>query len=288
LLALGLSAVGVLLLVEAASRKAAAHPIPLYVLGGGLLLAGLAIGVVPGHGRAVRRLTPLRAIFMPTASPDFSVAFERDIGLPAPSVGWDQLHASGGTDIGYSNFRFTFSNRSSVPLSISDIHAQVLSGLPAPTGSEASVFTQGDQPVESFLVRLDSAAPASTAAVYRTNADGAVQRDAFFQRHVISLQPGEIYQGMMTVRADVSGAVRYRFVVAGQTPSASFRTTIPDVYAISGRRPTWKGYGHHYWTLDECKQSVGHLWVRVDTYAQYLGDPYPGCPGAAWTRAGSR
>ena len=287
LLALALSAAGVLLLVEAASRESAARPVPFWIVGGALLLAGLALGVQPGRGGSTPR-NPLRVVFTPAAQADFGVAFSGDIGVPAPSDGWTALHVRGGTDVGQSTFRFTFANRSDVPLSISDVHAEVLGSVSPPTGSYAKVYTQGDQPLEKFLVLLDNAAARSTAPVYHAKADGGWDRTPFFGTHDISLQPGEIYQGAVTVRAWVPGALRYRFVVAGQTPNASFLTTIPGVYEISGRPGDWNNYEHNYWNLDECRQGSGHPWVRVSTYAQYLISPYPGCPGASWTRAGSK
>jgi hypothetical protein len=280
LLALALAAVGVLLIVEATSRDAAAHPVPLYVAGSGLVVLGLVVGLQPWH-KALGRRSPLRVLVAPTAPALYQVAFSRDIGLPAPEVGWAALHARGGIDVDHSTLRFTFANRSGRPLSITDVHAQVLNRMPPPTGSGAGVYTQGDEPLKSFIVRLDNPVPGSTAAFHRVTPRGDSYEPApFFEANDISLQPGEIYQGTVIVETKVDAALRYRFVVVGQTAGGSFSTAIPGVFEISGLSIyEWSGYGHHYWNLDECQERGGHAWIKVSTYAEWQNDPYtPGCP----------
>jgi hypothetical protein len=283
LAALALGALGVVFLVEAAARQREAHPAPFYIAGGAMLTAALAVGIASGqHRKPTPPINPLRAAFTQTPPADFEVAFRYDIGTPAQSVGWDVLHARGAVDVLDSEFRFTLANRSATPLSISDLHAQVLGPVSAPTNTEASVYVQGDVPVESFLVRLYDAAPGSSARFYRTNHLGDPQRTPFFQTHSISLKPGEIYQGAVSVKTFLTGAVRYRFVLSGQTPTASFLTVIPGVFVISGRTHDWSSYAHHYWNLSDCQ--ARHYWVKVRTKAQWLTDPYLG--GCANTKAG--
>jgi hypothetical protein len=280
LMALTLGAVGVVLIVEAASREAAAHPFPLYVVGGGLLLLSLVVGFQPWHAALVRR-SPLRVTFAPTAQALYNVAFRHDIGLPAPTVGWAALHARAGTDVHYSTFRFTFANRSGVPLLITDVHVQILGRVSPPTGSVAAVYTQGDEQLKGFHVQLDNPTPGSTAAFHRVRPAGqSFEATPFFQANDISLQPGELYQGTVTVETEVDTALRYRFVVLGQTPSASFSTSIPGVFEISGRLAySWSSYDHYYWNLDECQERGGHPWIKVSTYPQWLSGAYAhGCP----------
>lgn len=279
LLALTLGTVGVLVIVEAANRDATPHRFFLSIAGGGLLVLGLAVGLWPPHRPHVS-LNPLRTAWSQTAPTLFDVGFHRDIGLPDPSIGWAALHARGGIDIYESAFRFTFANRSSAPLSITDVHAQVLGAVSPPSASEAGIYAQGDQPFKSFVANLDNRARGSMAALHRVNPDQhSYDHAPFFQANVISLQPGELYQGTVTVTTSVGTDLRYRFVVSGQTASGSFVTIIPDVFEIAGGPVGWNSYYHHYRNLDECELAGGHAWIKVSTYAQWQSDPYDhGCP----------
>jgi hypothetical protein len=210
----------------------------------------------------------------------YQVVFRRDIGLPTPANGWATLHAGGGIDVGRSKFRFTFANRSGTPLSITDVHTQVLGRASPPTGSLAGVYTQGDEALKDFFVQLDNPTPGSTAALHRARSGSfSAAATPFFQANDISLRPGEIYQGTVTVMTNVDAAPRYRFVVVGQTAGGSFSIAIPGVWEISGRGTSWTGYDRYYEALDECQVRGGQLWLKVATYAEALHDPYEhGCP----------
>jgi hypothetical protein len=219
-----------------------------------------------GHA-ADGQTNPLRVAFQAVAPPDFEIVFPRDIGMPASSEQWAALHARGGVDMGIAAFDMTLGNRSRAPLTITGIEAQVLTSEPMPNAWKGAVFTQGDQPIDTFLANLESASPGGTAPLHW--AEGGVDSldgPLFFKAHDISLQPGEVYQAVVTVflKPSVARELHYRFDISGNTASGGFSVHTPGAFRITAFAGT---YAHSYWSLGE------RCWVQVTP-------GFPACPSA--------
>lgn len=74
----------------------------------------------------------LRVAFQPTEPPLYSVAFRRNIGKPPAAIQWRALHEKGGVDVGRSAFALTLTNRTKLPLTITNIFAEIIGAAPAP------------------------------------------------------------------------------------------------------------------------------------------------------------
>jgi hypothetical protein len=167
----------------------------------------------------------------------FRVAFFEDPGVPAEDAGWRDLIARGGVDIGTSVVRLTLANRSRRPLTISDIHLQVVGSSASPAGASAAVFTQGDNGLKEFDALLEDASEGSVAKLYRGSlptADVDPPPTPFFASNYISLKPGEIYEALVTVVTHVPQLIRYRFAIAGSTPDGPFETAVRPLRITGG------------------------------------------------------
>jgi hypothetical protein len=134
----------------------------------------------------------LRATIVLSDPGAFDLAFAKDIGLPAENTGWQELHDQGGVDVHTALFKVTLANRSEKPVTVRDIHTELVRSDPPPTGSLAYIFTQGDGPVSQFAARITSAAPETRAELFKLG-DGPPGRandppdPPFFRENFISL-----------------------------------------------------------------------------------------------------
>ncbi len=181
---------------------------------------------------ATFRSHPLRAAFVAGDPGVFEVAFPRPIGLPADGVGWRELIAAGGTDVSESTYRATFANRSDRPLTITDVHVQVLGSEPPPQGSFAFAYAQGENALRRLFATIMDNRPGSNDWLYATGpgSNGV----PYFGKHYVSLKPGEIYETTITLGTELIAEIRYRFVVSGSTPTGEFIFEDPQVRRISG------------------------------------------------------
>jgi hypothetical protein len=182
----------------------------------------------------------LRIAFEPTEPTFYSIAFRSNIGKPAEGVEWRQLHERGGVDVSLSTFALTLTNRSRLPLTVTDIVVELISASPPPTGWIGGRYPQGAGNLDQYRVFLDSEAPGSQAVFHWTGlSHGSYSVGGpFFATHQITLKPGEIYDADVNVQANVHRELKYRFIVSGNTASESF--TIPvspkGGYRISGEQ----------------------------------------------------
>ncbi len=259
-----------LLVVEAGHRKGSTR----FVLAAvGVCLGVLALGVgvaaspsssdspapdagtdsTSGSAAAGADEQPLRTTFRVTEPDVFHVAFADEIGLPAEESGWSELIDQGGVDVHGNGFKMTLANRSENPLTITDIHAEVVQAKPAPTGSLAYAFTQGDSALGEFAARFLSKQAGSSAPLYAV--DGGMPgwhaeppQKPFFEDNYISLEPGEIYEGTVTVEADIPALIQYRFVISGSTPDGAFAVRdagggqFSGLMDIDDRNPAYERY----------------------------------------------
>jgi hypothetical protein len=219
-----------------------------------LVIAAVTATVISNGGDEVRKgsggdanvrdkatSSPLRTQFSLSDPGIFYVAFEHDPGLPPENAGWQDLIRRGGVDVYSSLFKVTLANRSDEPLTIRDIHVKLVGSVPPPTGAYAYAFTQGGGSLGQFAVRMNRTKPGAVLKLYKVVDDEpGWARDPpdkpFFDGNYISLQPGEIYEATILVRAEAPNQrmVSYRFVVAGSTPRRSFAIREHRVFRLSG------------------------------------------------------
>ncbi len=133
------------------------------------------------------------------ASELFDVAFDHDIGVPKVSEQWAALHARGGVDVNKTDFELTLANRSQLPLTVTNIEAEVLGSRPSPTAWEGYVFTQGGESIEKLTAILEDSSRGSATPLRSSEGSNPSSNGPYFGSHIISLQPGEIYQAAITI-----------------------------------------------------------------------------------------
>jgi hypothetical protein len=216
--------------------------------------------------------SPLRVEFRPMASGLFDVAFDHDIGVPKVSEQWAALHARGGVDVNQTDFELTLANRSQLPLTVTDIEAEVLGSRPSPTTWEGYVFTQGGESIEKLTTTLGDDSRGSVTPLRSSEGSNPSSNGPYFESHIISLQPGEIYQAAITifVGEHMTRELQYRFDIAGNTASNGFSIHTPGSFRIA---PRMASYAHKYWSLSE--NNLEHCWVPVIPLKEL-----PRCPPA--------
>lgn len=228
-----------------------------------LTLTGTIFNASPHHAAQVRpiallrpvgRAAPLRVEFLQEARGLFDIAFYRDIGIPTPSEEWRALHDHGGIDVGISQFKLTLTNPFQSPATVTNIEAEVLTSEAPPTAWHGAVYSQGSEPIESFVVNFASDTPGNRTPLHKTENYNPIGRP-FFATHDISLRPGEVYQAVVLVYVDTTRALRYRFVISGNTARSGFSIDTPGFFEIA---PSNTIYTHNYWSLGQC-------WIKVYT-----------------------
>jgi hypothetical protein len=218
------------------------------------------------------RFSPVRISFTPTSPENFGVAFNRDTGIPHATERWAGLHARGGVDIAKSEFRITLANRSSRPLTVTNIEAEVRRSRPPPTDTGAYVLTQGSEVLEQFGMELQSAAVGRTYPLRQAKGShGEYSSDLplFFSNHSIALAPGAVYEAKVAVISGISRELEYAFVISGNTATGDFSYIAKPFFRIAGLAVHYK---HEYWLLPE--RTGRSCWVRAYTPPQGL----PLCP----------
>jgi hypothetical protein len=210
-------------------------------IGGGVVVQGSTVNCSSTGPTASGGL---RVSLTQTALQLYDVAFARDIGVPPDGTAWQTLHDEGGTDVYNSTTRMMLTNRSSKPMSITDIHVEIVGTETPARVSEASVYTQGDMPLKQFAVPIKGDQAGATAPFYHVNENGTPTYQTeppdppFFQDHTISLGPGEIYNAGITVQTLVDDAqtIDYRFVIKGSTADQPFQRTtkVQQVSSFTG------------------------------------------------------
>jgi hypothetical protein len=244
------------------------------------LIAGLIVAVVarlllssgaPQHASAsssASRTPPLRVAAQQLPQEIFAIALAHNIGTPAASETWVALHARGGVSVVKSAFELTLADRSTVPLTVTNVEAVVVRSEPAPKAWEGLEFTQGGEGIEQFRAFLTSGASGSAVPVSQgdTEEGEGLNGPPYFRTHDVSLTPGQIYQAAVTIVNTVEDReLQYRFVVSGNTASGPF-TVETRSFRITG----WRGhYAHRYWHVTEGSRQC---WMRM------LPPGMPHCP----------
>jgi hypothetical protein len=215
---------------------------------------------VPASISSASEASPLRVEFRPMASELFDVAFDHDIGVPKVSEQWAALHARGGVDVNSTDFELTLANRSQLPLTVTNIEAEVLGSRPSPIAWEGYVFTQGGEPIKKLTAILEDDSRGSTTPLRSSEGSNPSSNGPYFESHIISLQPGEIYQAAITIYVgeNITRELQYRFDIAGNTASNGFSIHTPGSFRIA---PRMTSYVRKYWSLSE--NNLEHCWVPV-------------------------
>jgi hypothetical protein len=196
--------------------------------------------VVQGVVNCARPAAPsgahsLRLSVTPKDPGFFKVAFAHDPGLPPETATYLDLIRGGGVDVNESTSRVTLGNRSDKPLSITDVHIEVVGVKRPPRAAYAYMFTQGDAHIGAFEVPLHQQKAGATANLYKV-VQGMHGPDPFFSHHYVSLAPGEIYEADVTVTTLYmpEQLVDYRFVVSGSTADKPFTIASKTIGHVSG------------------------------------------------------
>jgi hypothetical protein len=216
----------------------------------GLVVAFITVQYLAGGSQerleiaAASSKSPLRVAVQPEPLHFFDIAFDRDIGTPAPNEVWTSLHERGGIDDVASRIEVTLANRSATPLTVTNVEAVVLKSWPAPSAWDGSEASQGGEGLEQFSAWLTSATPRTGIPVSQSNGGGAkLNGPPYFETHYISLRPGEVYQATISIVSTVTGReLEYGFVIDGNTAASSFAVTTTPNLLITRRR----FYTHNY------------------------------------------
>jgi hypothetical protein len=221
----------------------------------------------PSHGaqQPSGTTSPLRAVVTPTAPERYAVVFGQDIDLPSHSEQWESLHNRGGIDAGASVFRLTLANRSTAPLTITNVEAVIRAARATPTGTSAQVAVQGEEVIRAFGVMLESEVVGARAPLRRVGSEAP----NYFASHNIGLAPNEIYEAKVTVVTFLDKELEYAFVVTGNTAHGGL-TEYSSVFRIVGAFHKPHAYRHEYLMLPE--RSGRRCWVLA-TYTSI-----PRCP----------
>jgi hypothetical protein len=188
----------------------------------------------------------------------FKTAFRRDLGEPTKGIGWRQLHEKGGVDVTQSNFALTLTNRTQLPLTVTDIVAEVLTSAPAPAVWVGGEFSQGVGGLDQYVASFENESPGSQAVFKwaETVNSTATLSGPFFATHQITLKPAEIYDASVTIQTSGERELLYRFVVSGNTPSESFEIPVSPKagYRISG--DLIGKYAHSYAFEHSCWETI--------------------------------
>jgi hypothetical protein len=220
---------------------------------------------------------PLHVEFRPAAPVLYSVAFSEPIGLPKPSEDWDSLHRRGAIDVGGSVLRLTLANQTPEPVTVTNIEAVVDGSAPAPTGTLASVYTQGASSLEEFSVELTSDVADTKAQFHRQEPNETLTESPsiapyFFRNHYIRVPPHDLYEAKISVVSTPHDQVEYGFLITGETVGGSFSYHLTPHFKIVGSASS-TNFARHYWWLPQV--SRGPCWIVPYTPS---GGGEPRCP----------
>lgn len=235
-------------------EKASNNPIVAGIVAGTVatVIGTLAVVYLTGGGQkrleiaAASSKSPLRVDVQPKPLQFFDIAFDHNIGVPAPSESWASLHKRGGIDNVASRFELALANRSPAPLTVTNIEAVVLKSWPAPSAWDGSQFSQGGEGLAQFSAWLTSATPRTGVPLSQGDSGGTkLNGPPYFETHYISLQPGEIYQAAISIISTVDDReLEYGFVISGNTAASPFTVTTTPKLLITRR--SGPSYAHSY------------------------------------------
>ncbi len=284
IVAIVLAAMAIALLFEGTHRaRAGKRWQALSGVGVGAGLASLLIAFVPSQGEADAGEGKLRFSIRPTAPKLFHVALRRPIPLPAPQEGWAQLRQRGAIDVGDSHFHLVLANEGSEPISILNIHAEVLGSEPMPRGTDAIKASQGDEGLGQLTALLPNGKRGSVGPIYdssaRTVEPSALHRvPSYFETKYILLKPGEVYPATLTVKSDTPRTITYRMVAEGETAERQF-TVKTRTHQLVGRfdDPSQRRFTRYYekgYLLTDCTPTPDNPWVDARHTARSKACPH--------------
>ena len=282
--AIVLAAGAIVLVLEGVQRiRAGKRGLLLCGLGAGLGLASLLLALLPANSDAGGEGDGLRLDFRPTAPEIFRLAFEREIPLPAAEEGWAKLRRRGGIDIGDSHFQMILANESSRSISVLDVWVEVLGSEPMPHGTEAHVYTQGDEGIDRFVALLPDAKEGSAAQLYApgNRALGREELEAetpFFESRYVLLRPGEVYPAAVTVKADVPRTIEYRLVAEGESADKRFVVRSRPQQLVGDFEDRYQERFDRYYVFGHdpstCTETPDNPWIDARVDRRSLACPF--------------
>ena len=290
LLSILLAFFAIVLIVESVNRSRSGTPWHALTVVG--LVAGLGsvlVALLPvshgnaGAGNADAGDGELRFSIRPTAPELFHVAFREPISLPSAGEGWAQLRHRGATDVGDSRFHMILANETSEPISVLNVHAEVLGSEPMPHGTDAWRASQGEEGVGQMTALLPNGRKGSVGPVY----DDSIQTlepeelagaTPYFQSTFIRLAPGEVYPVSLTVKADAPRTIEYRMIAEGESAERRFEVKTPTFRIVGGFEDPYQRRFARYYTKGylsgDCTPTPDNPWVDARNTAHSDACPY--------------
>jgi hypothetical protein len=294
LLAVILTACAIILLVEAFHRFRERDRWRLIGSGGlGLAMVALLVALVPSHPSASAAGAGLRIELEPRAPGLFHLAFEKRIRLPSADEGWPQLRKRGGIDVGSSHFRMVLANRTSRPITVFNVHAEVLHSKAPPRGTYAWAYSQGDEGLDRLVAFIPEARRGSVGSLYRASEphQGREELEArrpYFENRYVSLAPGEVFPTVLTIETEVPRTVEYRLVAEGESATSRFVVrSNPQRIVGEVEDPYQQAFARYYQfghDVTDCTPTPDNPWVdarnttRSLSCPSGLGHPYEVAP----------
>lgn len=235
------------------------------------------------HGAAEVEDGGLRFSLRPTAPELFHVAMREPISLPSAREGWAQLRRRGGIDVGDSRFHMVLANETSEPISVLDVHAEVLGSEPMPHGTDALEASQGDEGIGQLMAVLSDDKKGSIGRVYDDSVqmlepDELADAPSHFETKYISLKPGEAYPVALTVKADVPRTIEYRMIAEGESAERRFLVKTPAFRIVGGFEDPYQRRFARYYTKrylpGDCTATPDNPWVDARYTAHSAACPH--------------
>ena len=257
-------------------------------LGAGLGLASLLLALLPADSTAAGEGTGLRLDFRPTAPELFSLAFEREIPLPGAEEGWAELHRRGGVDIGDSHFQMILANESPRPISVLAVRVEVMDSEPMPHGTEAHMYSQGDEGIDRFIALLPDDRKGSSAQLYASGSRALGRKELeaktpFFESRYVLLRPGEVYPAAVTVKADTPREIVFRLVAEGESADQRFVVRSRPQRLVGDFEDRFQERFSRYYVFGHdpstCTETPENPWIDARVHRRSFSCPFgPGGP----------
>jgi hypothetical protein len=287
LIALALGAGAIFLSVEAFYRRSDDHPSDRWRLiggaGAGIAVASLLVALLPSSQNSAGAAGQgLRIALQPTAPELFHLAFDKQLSLPSADEGWKELRREGGIDVDSSRFRMVLTNESADPVTVFNVHAEVVGSEEMPHGTYAWAYSQGSEGLDHLFAVLPDGRRGSIGRIYSASLAGRVEsldeEVPYFHEEYVSLEPGEVFPTTLTIEAETPRTIEYRLVAEGESASRKFRVE-SDPQKIVGRfeDPYQQDFARYYQYQHDphdCTPHPQNPWVDARDTSRSLACPF--------------
>jgi len=249
--------------------------------GAGIALMSLLLALLPSsqQGASAAR-KGLRIDLQPTAPELFHLAFDKKLSLPSVDEGWKELHRRGGIDVNSSHFRMILTNESTHPITVFNVHAEILGSEEMPHGTFAWAYSQGSEGLDHLFALLPNGRQGSVSRIYPVSANGRPEtgQTPYFQREYVSLEPGEVFPTTLTVQAETPRTITYRLVAEGESANRRFVVRSAPQRLVGRFEDRYQQDFAHYYQFEhdphDCTPTPENPWVDARNTSRSLTCPY--------------